>query len=253
MTLNEIVAWLKDEYPRRDWNQDCQRLVWNVVWHVTGVDESELNPPYPTATAARLASSIESLDASKAPEGAIHYFKNPADGHVGVSLGGESILMTGTKKALGKGATHYDGNFGVTTVSAYVAAMRNPYLGWSRQNGRFPTLIGKIGAKPKPATPKPVNRSNKMIGLYGADGEGRYGKKGVTYWWVFDPDNRVITYLDAAGAKALSTTMGTSFGNTPYKTWDAFHMQADTFIDATVDPPVRLSGPKGKHGTEATA
>lgn len=145
MTLDQIVAWLNRTYPGRDWNQDCQRLVWNVVWCVTGVDESQLNPPYPTATAARLASSIESLDASKAPAGAIHYFKNPAAGHVGVSLGGESILMTGTKAALGKGATYFDGNFGITTVSAYVASMNNPYLGWSRQNGRFPTLIGKIG------------------------------------------------------------------------------------------------------------
>lgn len=144
--LDEIVAWLNSQYPGRDWNQDCQRLVWNTVWAVSGVDESVMNPPYPTATAARLASEIESKDAAAAPSGAIHYFLYPDAGHVGVGLGGEAILMTGTQSALGEGGVMLGGNFGVTTVSAYVKAMKNPYLGWARSNGRYPSIIGAIGA-----------------------------------------------------------------------------------------------------------
>lgn len=146
MSLDEIVAWLNSQYPGRDWNQDCQRLVWNTVWVVSGVDEAVMNPPYPTATAARHASEIESKDPTAAPSGAIHYFLYPAAGHVGVGLGGEKVLMTGTEEALGEGGVMLGGNYGITTVSAYVRAMNNPYLGWARSNGRFPSIIGAIGA-----------------------------------------------------------------------------------------------------------
>lgn len=240
MTLDEIVTWLNDTYPDRDWDQDCQRLVWNTVWAVSGVDESVMNPPYPTATAARLASVIDSKVAAAAPVGAIHYFLYPAAGHVGVGLGGESVLMTGTKAALGKDGVLLGGNYGVTTVSAYVEAMRNPYLGWARTNGRYPSIIGAIGEKPKPAQRKRVNRSMNMLGMYIGDGEGRYGAKDGKYWATFDPGTKTITYLSSADAKAVSETLGTSFGNFTYAGWEGYHAQAATFIDATTAPPKRV-------------
>lgn len=145
MRVDQVIEWLNATYPSRDWDQDCQRLVWNVVWHVLGVPESVMNPPYPTATAARLASRIESTDASKAPEGAIHYWLYPADGHVAVGLGGSRVLMTGTKQALGDGGQMLGTNYGVTTVEAYSASKGNKYLGWSLTNGRYPSIVGKLG------------------------------------------------------------------------------------------------------------
>lgn len=147
-TIDELCAWLNEEYPGRDWDQECQRLVWNSVWHLSGVREGDMHT-YPTATAARLASEIESTDAGKAPAGAIHYWRNPAEGHVGVALGDGLVLMTGTSAALGKGGVQKGAkgggsNFGVTTVKAYTEARGNPYLGWARRNGRNKTIVGTI-------------------------------------------------------------------------------------------------------------
>ncbi len=144
MTLDQIVAWLNRTYPNRDWNQWCQRLVWNVVHVVSGTPEARM-VTYETATAARHASHIESTDANAAPSGAIHHFRLPAEGHIGVSLGGEKVLMTGTKHALGEGGVLLGNNYGVTTVSAYSKRMGNPYLGWSRTNGANVSIVGKIG------------------------------------------------------------------------------------------------------------
>lgn len=136
----DLAAWLNKTYPGRDWNQQCQRLVWNVVWRESGIAEGQM-VTYPTATDARVASSIVSTDAAAAPVGAIHYWKNPAEGHVGVSLGGGSVLMTGTPYALGAGGTQLGANFGVTTVWAYNDRMANPYLGWAYANGANPTIV----------------------------------------------------------------------------------------------------------------
>ncbi len=144
MTLEEIAEWLNTTYPSRDWNQWCQRLVWNVVHVVSGTPEGRMST-YDTATAARHASEIESTNADAAPSGAIHYWKNPVEGHVGVSLGGEKVLMTGTRYALGEGGKLLGNNYGETTVSAYSSRMGNPYLGWSRTNGANASIVGKIG------------------------------------------------------------------------------------------------------------
>lgn len=139
MHINDIMSKLRSSYPGRDWDQRCQQLVWNVIDIVHG----SVPHTYPTAAAARNASRIESTDPNKAPVGAIHYWRNPAEGHVGVSLGGSKVLMTGTASAL-NGGQMVGNNFGITTVQAYSAARGNPYVGWSRTNGANPSLIGKI-------------------------------------------------------------------------------------------------------------
>ena len=140
MHINEIIQKLNARYPTRDWDQQCQRLIWNVIDILTG----SVAVTYPTAAAARDASHIESSDPSKAPVGAIHYWRNPAEGHVGVSLGGSKVLMTGTPAALGAGGVQKGTNFGITTVQAYSSARGNPYVGWSRRNGLNASLVGKI-------------------------------------------------------------------------------------------------------------
>lgn len=158
MTLEELAAWLNETYPDRDWDQQCQRLVWNAVWKLSGVRESQM-ANYATATAARIASNIVSTDPAAAPVGAIHYWRNPAEGHVGISLGGGRVLMTGTARALGEGGVLLGTNYGVTTVAAYTKARGNPYLGWARTNGANPSIIDKI------ATPQAVG-GLPMFALY---------------------------------------------------------------------------------------
>jgi len=141
-TLEEVTAWLDAEYPTRDWNQWCAKLVWNVVWFVSGVPEREMRS-YDPATAARHASTIVSTDAAAAPPGAIqHWVMNP-DGHVGVSLGDGLVLMTGDSEALAGGAM-LGNNYGVTTVWAYNQAKGLKYAGWSHTYGSNPTIENQI-------------------------------------------------------------------------------------------------------------
>lgn len=153
-TVDQVAAWMNKAYPTRNFDQQCQRLVWNVIYNVMGYTRDSQMVTYPTARAARLASKIESTDASKAPAGAIHYWLNPAaEGHVGVSLGGESVLMTGTSAALGVGGQKLGNNYGITTVSAYTKARNNPYAGWSMRNGSNASIVGKIAGRTASSAP----------------------------------------------------------------------------------------------------
>ena len=109
-----------------------------------------------------------------------------------------------------------------------------------------------------PDAPQPPIRARKdmtMLGLMIGDGKGLYGKKGARYFKTFDSGNRTVTYLTHEDANSVAANMGpdTPFANVTYKVWDAYDLQADTFVDATVEPPVRLSGPKGKAGTKTLA
>lgn len=167
MELKDLASEINRRYPTRDWDQQCQRLVWNVIQILTGTSDNSMIT-YPTATAARLASSIESTNPGSAPVGAIHYWLRPAEGHVAVSLGGSSVLMTGTPHALGTGGYQLGKNYGVTTVQAYGRQMGNPYLGWSRRNGSNPSIENMIGSEPKKEAedmPVLIKHPNTSIGL----------------------------------------------------------------------------------------
>lgn len=144
MELDQIVSWLNKTYPTRNWDQQCQRLVWNVIYCVMGYTRDSQMTTYATAAAARNASKIESTDALAAPAGAIHYWRNPAEGHVAIELGGGRVLMTGTPAALGAGGVQLGKNYGTTTVAAYSNARGNPYVGWARTNGSNASIVGKI-------------------------------------------------------------------------------------------------------------
>lgn len=93
-----------------------------------------------------------------------------------------------------------------------------------------------------------------MLGMRLNDGNGRYGKKGEWYFATRDADGNTITYLSNSDgnedANQVSINMGFGFANLTYKAWEGYHIGAENFIDATVDPPVRLSGPKGLPGTK---
>ena len=140
MNVNDLATWLNQTYPGRNWDQQCQRLVWNAVWKLSGIAERDM-ATYPTAIAAYRASTIESKNALASPAGAIHYWDIGSDGHVAIELGGGQVLMTGTSIALGRGGQQLGLNYGITTVAAYG---RGTYLGWSRRNGANPSIVGKI-------------------------------------------------------------------------------------------------------------
>lgn len=156
-TPAEIIAWLNRTYPGRDWDQQCARLVWNVVYYVADVTEGEMIAYDPAKDGYR-ASKIISTDPLAAPPGAIHYWAHPTiEGHVGVELGGGRVLMTGTPASLGTGGVTYGEGYGITTVAAYTRARGNPYLGWSRRYGANASIVGLIGTKTTPQ-PQPKQR-----------------------------------------------------------------------------------------------
>lgn len=187
MNTDEISAWLNNTYPTRDWDQQCQRLIWNVIYRVMGYTSDSQMHTYPTATAARLASRIESTNALTAPAGAMHWWRNPAEGHVAVELGDGRVLMTGTPDALGAGGVMLGKNYGTTTVAAYTKAKGNPYLGWSRTNGANPTLIGLINrTRHNDAKQKVEDEMSKPIIAMKLDG-GPMNTLGV----MIEPDGTV--------------------------------------------------------------
>ena len=173
MTIDQICNWLNSEYHGRNWDQQCQRLVWNVVWKLSGISEGRM-VTYPTATAARNASTIVSSNAKAAPVGAIHYWRNPAEGHVAVSLGNGKVLMTGTSYALGNGGVQKGNNYGITTVDAYTSRMGNPYLGWAHTNGSNPNIQGKITTN-NGSAPAAGNGDDMLINVKGKANARRGG------------------------------------------------------------------------------
>lgn len=215
MTLEEISEWLNAKYPTRNWNQWCQQLMWNCVYAVMGYTRDSQMGTYPRADLARDASHIESTDPTKAPAGAMHWFTYPIpDGHVGMSLGGSRVLMTGTEEALGVGGVLLGKNYGVTTVEAYVKAKGNRYLGWSKTNGANPTLIGKIGEQSKEGAfemPALIRTPDGSIGfvsdagmldaISGMPEVEALQASGLVGGWVNQPDGLVWQLLAARTAR----------------------------------------------------
>ena len=217
VNIHHLVSWLNETYPTRDWDQQCARLVWNAIYFVNGLD---IEPQtYDPAKVAYRASRIESLDPWAAPDGAIHYWQHPAEGHVAIDIGGGLVLMTGTTQALGIGGWQCGNNYGITTVEAYTAARRNPYLGWSRTYGQNAPIIGAFATTQEPPQPQPRKRRT-MLGLMITDGEGRYGIKGERYFATYD--GKTFVPLNEADANAISVHMDAAFANVTYAAWEAY-------------------------------
>lgn len=173
MLLKDVVKELNKRYPiwkRPTWYLWCQALTVNTVEIVSPLTQLVL---YPTAKAAYRASTIVSKDPLKAPAGAIHYWDWGTEGHVGVSLGGGRVLMTGKKNTV---PTQLGRAFGVTTVSAYNKATGLKYLGWANSNGKNVSIVGKIQEKPDPVKYVPkvsANGAHKQVTKLAASGKAK--------------------------------------------------------------------------------
>lgn len=224
-------------------DQQCQRFdgyYWQWAW--SGTEKGIVT--YDTATAAANASRMYSQninDLRVKPGHLANWWWNP-EGHVGTVIGFDNgrVLVSHTSSK-GDTVASFSNNVKISHADTIGLSFR----GYSSTNGRN---LERVGVLSWPKSEKPVenkkkarNRSNTMIGLYIGDGEGRYGDKGGKYWASFEPVSKTVTYLSPEDAKAVSETLGTSFGNFTYKGWEAYMSQAEIFIDARVDPPVRFS------------
>lgn len=140
VTEAQIKAWLNNpasggEVYGRNWDQKCQALIWQLVNAFGTPATPDL---YPSAAAARAASTIVSTDPSTAPPGAIHYWDIGAYGHDGVDLagGGTRVLM-----ATGALAESWANHVGVNSVAGYSQAKGATYRGWSHTNGKRNTVV----------------------------------------------------------------------------------------------------------------
>lgn len=154
---------------------------------------------------------------------------------------------------------YQSGRYGQSILSSISEVERlynSTYLGWTAALDGTLMLDIRESKKTPPIQSK-RKRNGTMLGMMINDGLGRYGDRGVVYYATRDSEAKTITYLSndttakrPGDANQVSVNMNASFANLTYPAWEAYHIGVDTFIDATVDPPVRLSGPKGKAGTK---
>lgn len=133
----ELKDWFRRVHPGWNWDNRCAGAAYQVC-----VATGRAVRTYDPATAARLASVIESTDPTKAPPGAFHFWDYWATikgvyqnyGHVGVEMtGGGWALMSNPEAAEADWGT----SLGVTNVAAWTARRKGivTYLGWSHTYG----------------------------------------------------------------------------------------------------------------------
>lgn len=161
-----------DRVYNRNWDQLCQAYVYQLC-RLFG----SAPVVYSSADLARAASGWLNPDASAAPAGAIHYWKQ---NHVGISLGGERVTM-GSKHVTEKWTPN--GTAGVTTVSAYNRATGLTYAGWSAKNGANSISIvgggGNLGYGLSTAAQLAAQRALTKLGLYTGPEDGDFGEFSV--------------------------------------------------------------------------
>lgn len=164
------------------WDQDCAAFVYRFGMFVIGnqawQDACEVFGP--TAWDVARASGTLNADASKAPGGAIHWWRSSTlsgkPGHVGVDL-----IGGGTKLAMATYAADPElaPALGYASVAGYSAAKpAMKYVGWSLNYGgaRFPITASAGGG----ATPieEEVMAGYEYVGVKTADGKIIYGLSG---------------------------------------------------------------------------
>lgn len=122
--VDQAEAWGRAN-PTRDngsWRSWCASLMFRA---------SDFGWSADTATEARQASSIASLDASLAPAGSFHWWdiSGITEGHVGMDLdgGGRRVMMATDKLDDSWGTA-----IGTSSVAGYGVRTDSTYLGWSR-------------------------------------------------------------------------------------------------------------------------
>lgn len=136
LTPHQLRDKVNAAYPGRNWDQQCQRFVWNAIWLTTGREPAIT---YASAKTARLASRIVSTDPNAAPPGAIHYWIIGQYDHNGVALG-NGLVAYATN--LGDTVEKWGTALKVSHVTTYPA----PYAGWAYQNGsNAKVLVTEMG------------------------------------------------------------------------------------------------------------
>ena len=214
ITKSNLIAKINTANPGRNWDQQCQALMWQAVRAGAG----SAPVVYPSAIAAYRASTIVSKNASKALPGDIHYWEIGRYGHDGLELGGGKMLHTSTL------ATNVEqhGKFFFTGI---VSSYRGRYLGFSRANGRNPRI---------PLAPAftPVARSTDEVKRVAAYLNGR--KLGRTSSSAVDGiPGPVFYWLAQTAGKTDSIYPGTVDGKTGPLTEAAI----DYYVAATEPTP----------------
>lgn len=180
MTVDQFKAALLAEYPTRDWDQMCARLVWNAVWLTTGIPESQM-VTYGSAIEGARASTIVSRDPNAAPIAAVHHWEMGRYGHDGVSLGGGMMLHT----------SDYANNVEKWAAHVFIASVASyslgSYLGWSHTFGRnIPIALTQY----TPAV-RPKDDVRRVAAALNARGLGRTSSSDVDgipgpnlYWMI---------------------------------------------------------------------
>ena len=171
MTPTELKARVHADYPDEEWHNECAGFAYYVC-RVTGT----VRRAYPSATAARLASTIVSRDVAAAPPGAIHFWEYWATiggvradwGHVAVSLGGGLAAMSDPEDW----EATWGNDLGVTDVVAWTTRRRGvvTYLGWARSYGENTANIttdqtSGDGSRPFNPTKPILEEDNTMLML----------------------------------------------------------------------------------------
>jgi len=171
-----------DKVYNRNWDQLCQAYVYQLC-RLFG----SAPVVYSSADLAREASGWLNPDASAAPPGAIHYWKQ---NHVAIGLGGERVTM-GSYHVTEKWVPN--GTAGVTTVSAYTRATGLTYAGWSPTNGANVIYIAGGGIDYAwgltTAAQLAVQKALTKLGYYKLDVDGEFGEGSVRSFQQWLKDN----------------------------------------------------------------
>jgi LysM repeat protein len=130
--LMDAVQQYAKENPKRDgesWAGWCASLMFRFGKSTSGFQDGVNDAP--SAISAATQSNIQSIDESKAPKGAFHWWDIGKYGHVGLDVtgGGTQVFM----------ATHKLKEFfgpkadaiGLTSIKDYNQAISGTYMGWS--------------------------------------------------------------------------------------------------------------------------
>lgn len=168
----------------RDWNQQCQALMWRLCEAFGSVPVDGIDSAIAAYNIEKNAGRISGGDA---PAGNFVYFAIGTYGHVGFMLeNGEMLSAT-------KNNTEQWGiNAGINTVAGYVAATGARYLGWSPLNGGNPLPFESSAPAPQPPAPSAewdfgqqyadqarIQQALKNRGRYDGPVDGEWGPNSI--------------------------------------------------------------------------
>lgn len=172
MSLESRAREYASEFPKppdaETWAGMCGNLTFRFNARIGG-DSFSPSVTGPSATDVMRASQIHSTDRTMAPIGAIHWWDDGGDGHVGTEVGGggSRVFMASTAVSESLGSF-----IGFSSVDAYVAAKPSEvYQGWSLDYAGAPCPgVGELSAAIASTTPK--TRGKRMYLEWDTQGTG---------------------------------------------------------------------------------